>query len=68
MKEEITLDSHPTKWIGILFKNRNTGDIDRVLKVKKNGKRYRVCLDSDNDFCRYVGFDYVCFRKNWTNI
>lgn len=59
------MNSHPTKWENKWFVNRRTGTCEMVRKVEKNGKRYTILMDSENDYCCYLGFDYLNFRKNW---
>lgn len=48
-----------------MFTNKHDNITERVLSVSKNGKRYTIFLDSENEYCKYVGYDYITFRKNW---
>jgi len=59
------LKQHPLTWRGIMFTNKHDNITERVLSVSKNGKRYTIFLDSENEYCKYVGYDYITFRKNW---
>lgn len=63
--QETHIDAHPMSWVGFYFTNKHTHQTDRVLKVRQNGSRYQVYLDSENDMNRMLGFDYMTFRKHW---
>lgn len=58
---------HPNSWVGEKFKNKITGNIHKVIEVRKRHSRYRVLLEGPAILSQ-VGFDSRRFVRNWEHV